>query len=137
MQIMSVKLSGGPGLSGLPESPFISEEGYVEDSDVHASSDEYAARFRDEVGQWMLTIQEQAVVSLLDQQCMSVLDVGGGHGQIALPLSRAHRSVTVLGSSPVCAERLREQIDNGMIAFRSGNLLDIPYDARSFDLVVS
>jgi 2-polyprenyl-3-methyl-5-hydroxy-6-metoxy-1,4-benzoquinol methylase len=102
----------------------------VEDADVHASSSEYAARFAGSVGAWMLEVQERALLSMLDTECTSVLDVGGGHGQIALPLSRAHRSVTVLGSSPVCAERLREQIENGLISFKAGNLIEIPFEAK-------
>jgi len=109
----------------------------AEDADVHASSDEYAARFGDLVGQWKLAVQERVLISMLDEDSTSVLDVGGGHGQIAVPLSQAHRSVTVLGSSPVCAERLRPHIETGMISFKSGNLIDIPFDARSFDLAVT
>jgi SAM-dependent methyltransferase len=108
-----------------------------EDADVHASSDEYAARFGDKVGQWMLAKQEQALISLLDQECTTVLDVGGGHGQIALPLAHHQRAVTVLGSAPVCAERLSSEIEQGLISFKTGNLLELPYDDRSFDLTTS
>jgi 2-polyprenyl-3-methyl-5-hydroxy-6-metoxy-1,4-benzoquinol methylase len=110
---------------------------YSEDADIHASSDEYAARFGGEVGTWLLSVQTKALTSLLDPEIQSILDVGGGHGQIALPLVDAHRSVTILGSSSVCATRLREQIDNGVISFQVGNLIDLPYTAASFDGVVS
>jgi len=108
-----------------------------ETADIHASSDEYAARFGGPVGEWLLSVQERAVLDALDEECTSVLDVGGGHGQIALPLARANRSVTVLGSSHVCATRLRESIESGLISFRAGNLVELPFVPASFNLVVS
>lgn len=119
------------------QNPVTFTEPRYEDADVHASSDEYAARFGDATGQWMLSVQERAVVKLLDPECGSVLDVGGGHGQIAIPLSQAERSVTVLGSSPVCAQRLHNYIDNGSISFKSGNLLQLPFESQSYNLTVS
>ncbi len=108
-----------------------------ENADVHASSDEYAARFGDAVGRWMLEVQEQAVLGLLDDESRSVLDIGGGHGQIAIPLANTQRAVTVLGSAPVCAQRLHDYIDNGTMSFKSGNLIDVPFDDQAFNLVVS
>jgi SAM-dependent methyltransferase len=106
-------------------------------ADVHASSDEYAARFSDATGRWMLGLQESTLLELLDDQITSVLDVGGGHGQIALPLSRNHRAVTVLGSAPACTAQLSDEIAQGIIAFNCGNLVDLPFEARSFNLVTS
>jgi 2-polyprenyl-3-methyl-5-hydroxy-6-metoxy-1,4-benzoquinol methylase len=108
-----------------------------ESADVHASSDDYAARFQGEIGEWMLKIQEEALLSLLDTDTQTVLDIGGGHGQTALPLSSAQKSVTVLGSAPVCGERLTSYISNGIISFNVGNLLHAPYQNSSFDTVVS
>ena len=109
----------------------------VENADVHASSEEYARRFAGGVGEWMLRTQESALTSMLPAHVRTVLDIGGGHGQIALPLSRLDRSVTILGSSPVCAKRMQNEIENGSIAFKCGNLVDLPFEDRSFDGVVS
>lgn len=109
----------------------------LENADVHASSDDYAARFKGRVGEWMLKVQEEALLSLLDTDTQTILDIGGGHGQTALPLSAAQKSVTVLGSAPVCGERLSSYISNGVISFNVGNLLHAPYQNRSFDTVVS
>lgn len=106
-------------------------------ADVHASSDEYAARFSDATGRWMLDLQERTLLDLLDDQITSVLDVGGGHGQIAQPLSRNQRAVTVLGSSPACTAQLSDEIAQGTIAFKCGNLVDLPFEAGSFNLVTS
>lgn len=121
----------------VEQSPVTFSGPLYEDADVHASSDEYAARFGDEVGRWMLNIQEQTVIKMLDPECGSVLDVGGGHGQIAIPLAQAERSVTVLGSSPVCAQRLHDYIESGSISFKSGNLLQLPFEPQSYNLTVS
>jgi ubiquinone/menaquinone biosynthesis C-methylase UbiE len=85
----------------------------------------------------MLEVQERVVLSMLDDECVSSLDIGGGHGQIAVPLSRADRSVTVLGSAPVCAQRLQPYIDSGAISFKCGNLINLPFESRSFNLVLS
>lgn len=108
-----------------------------EDADIHASSDAYAARFEGSVGAWMLSVQEQILLSLLDPECTSVLDVGGGHGQVAIPLAKAQRAVTVLGSSTVCAARLTEQIEQGLISFTCGNLIELPFERCAFNLVTS
>jgi ubiquinone/menaquinone biosynthesis C-methylase UbiE len=108
-----------------------------EDADLHASSDAYAARFQGSVGAWMLAVQEQILHSLLDPECTSVLDVGGGHGQVAIPLAKAQRAVTVLGSSSACAARLTQQIEQGVISFTCGNLIELPFDPCTFNLVTS
>jgi len=111
--------------------------GHAEDADVHASSDEYAARFGDAVGQWMLQVQEQALFELLDTECATVLDVGGGHSQVAIPLAQHERSVTVVGSSHLCAHRLAPFIESGTISFKVANLIDLPYHDKSFALSTS
>lgn len=108
-----------------------------EDADVHSSSQEYAARFGGATGEWMLAIQERAVARMLPTDTTSILDVGGGHGQIALPLSKGGKSVTILGSSIACSALLRSYIESGVIGFQVGNLLELPYHDRSFDAVVS
>jgi 2-polyprenyl-3-methyl-5-hydroxy-6-metoxy-1,4-benzoquinol methylase len=109
----------------------------TEDADQHSSSDEYAKRFAGPVGEWMLSVQEKALFGLLPSEIISVLDIGGGHGQIALPLSRADKSVTILGSSLGCSDRLKEFIDSGAISFKCGNLIELPFHDRSFDCVTS
>lgn len=111
--------------------------GPIEEADLHASSEEYANRFQGPLGSWMLDVQESAVESMLTSDITTVLDVGGGHGQIAVPLSRRQKSVTVLGSSAACAQRLKPFMETGAISFMSGNLVELPFKPRSFDAVVS
>jgi 2-polyprenyl-3-methyl-5-hydroxy-6-metoxy-1,4-benzoquinol methylase len=109
----------------------------VEDADVHASSAEYAQRFAGGVGAWMLTLQKEALLSMVSNETESVLDVGGGHGQTARPLYQVGKSVTVIGSSPSCAGQLSSEIEAGVVSFKCGNLIQLPYGQRSFDVVVS
>lgn len=122
-------------LLGDPDAP---ARGEPETADVESSTDAYAARFGGPVGAWMLGIQEAAVVGWVGERpAASVLDVGGGHGQVAIPLARSGHAVTVLGSAPSCAHRIREAIDAGRISFDVGDLVNLPYPDRAFDVAVS
>jgi SAM-dependent methyltransferase len=108
-----------------------------EDADIHASSPEYAQRFAGPIGSWLLQVQTDILISLIPNETQSILDIGGGHGQTALPLNRAGKSVTVLGSSAACAGQLIREINSGEVSFKVGNLIDPPYGPRSFDTCVS
>ncbi|MEI6564107.1 MAG: methyltransferase domain-containing protein [bacterium] len=110
----------------------------METADIETSSDGYAARFTGSVGEWMLEMQEAMTVPLLlDRAGISVLDVGGGHGQLARPLCRRGFAVTVLGSDEVCRARISDLVDNGSCRFATGNLVALPFPDRSFDVVMS
>ncbi|MBN1672981.1 MAG: methyltransferase domain-containing protein [Kiritimatiellae bacterium] len=106
-------------------------------ADVVTSSDDYAARFAGPAGEWMLKVQEDITLGLLrGTPGASVLDVGGGHGQLALPLCRAGFRVTVAGSAESCRHRLAAVLDAGQCAFTAGNLLALPWPDRQFDVVL-
>lgn len=104
--------------------------------DVHSSSPEYADRFGNQIGIWMLEVQERAVMAVVPHESLSVLDVGGGHAQVTQPLIDAGKSVTVLGSASVCAAQLKRYLDVGTINFKVGSLLRIPFPDQSFDTVI-
>jgi 2-polyprenyl-3-methyl-5-hydroxy-6-metoxy-1,4-benzoquinol methylase len=107
-------------------------------ADVETSSDGYAGRFAGPAGRWMLGRQERLVLRLLKETgASSVLDVGGGHGQLAGPLARAGMAVTVLASDPACRRRVAALADESRITFQTGNLLALPYPDGAFDAVVS
>ena len=112
---------------------------FPETADIESSSDDYAQRFAGPSGQWMLAVQEQGARRLLTHfgGARSILDVGGGHGQIALPLGHDGHRVTVLGSAPECARRLQSGLVDGTCVFVVGNMLDLPFPDQSFDVVVS
>jgi SAM-dependent methyltransferase len=109
-----------------------------ERADIETASDDYASRFSGPVGAWMLGVQERAVTALLGPAAgRSVLDVGGGHGQLAGALARAGWRVTVHGSDPSCARRLAPLLAAGSVRFVAGDVLALPFADRSFDAVVS
>ncbi len=110
----------------------------VEDADVVTSSEGYAGRFAGPVGRFFLDVQTRATLDLLAAwPRASVLDVGGGHGQVTGPLVDAGYDVTVYGSSKVCEDRVRPWTGSGRARFRTGDLLKAPFPDRSFDVVLS
>lgn len=110
-----------------------------ETPDVETASPGYARRFGGEVGAWFLDVQERLVRELLADlpPGSRLLDVGGGHGQLAGPLSDAGFEVTVTGSVPSCADRLRPLVESERVRFLAGDLLELPVPARAFDAVLA
>jgi 2-polyprenyl-3-methyl-5-hydroxy-6-metoxy-1,4-benzoquinol methylase len=109
-----------------------------EDADVVTSSDAYARRFGGGVGRFFLERQAEAVLELLQPwPRASVLDVGGGHGQVTGPLVDAGYAVSVLGSTPACEARVREWTGSGRARFLADDLLAPALPERSFDVVLS
>ncbi|HXK11708.1 MAG TPA: class I SAM-dependent methyltransferase [Vicinamibacteria bacterium] len=109
-----------------------------EDADVLTSSDGYARRFAGPVGRFFLERQAGATLDLLRPfPGASVLDVGGGHGQVTGPLVDAGHAVTVLGSDPSCEARVRGWTSTGRARFAEGDLMAPPFPERSFDVVLS
>ena len=110
----------------------------LEDADVETSSEGYARRFSGEVGRYFLEMQAAVALEMLAPfPGARVLDVGGGHAQLAGPLVERGFDVTVAGSSEVCRERLDRNLPPGSFQFRACDLLDLPYPDRHFDVVVS
>lgn len=106
--------------------------------DIHSSTDAYAQRFAGPIGAWMLQRQNELALNLLgDLKGLSILDVGGGHAQLA-PLCKASGArVTVLGSSWSCRDRLRPHLAPGELEFVKAPLLDPPYPDNAFDLAIA
>ncbi len=107
-----------------------------ETADIETSSDGYAARFAGPTGAWMLRVQEALVLDLLRAPGVrTVLDVGGGHGQLAAPLCRRGFEVTVAASAESCRRRIAPLVESGRCRFVVGDLLGLPFADRSFDAV--
>ncbi len=116
---------------------------FPETADIETASDDYAGRFAGAVGAWMLKIQEVVVLDLLKDHPgvptlreVGILDVGGGHGQLAVPLCREQYPVTVVGSAEVCRRRLAALVDAGQCRFQVADVLKLPFADRSFDTVL-
>jgi len=106
-------------------------------ADVETASDEYAARFAGPTGAWMLAVQERIILERLRALPRpTVLDVGGGHGQLAIPLARAGWEVTVIGSAQACGRRIERLVQAGQCRFVIGDLLKMPFSDGSFDVVI-
>jgi 2-polyprenyl-3-methyl-5-hydroxy-6-metoxy-1,4-benzoquinol methylase len=112
--------------------------GSGEHADVESSTEDYARRFSGSVGAWFLDVQARATLDLLEPWTgASVLDVGGGHGQLVGPLIEAGYDVTIFGSDPSCIERVRSWVDAGRARFVDGDLLHAPWPERSFEVVLA
>lgn len=111
---------------------------YPETADIETSSDGYAQRFAGEVGTWFLRIQEEATLHMLRSfPHARILDVGGGHGQLAPAFVRHGHQVTVFGSDESCQKRIQRLIHQNLCTFKVGNILHLPYANQEFDVVVS
>jgi ubiquinone/menaquinone biosynthesis C-methylase UbiE len=66
-----------------------------------------------------------------------VLDVGGGHGQLIPLLAEQGYEVTITGSSNECYRRLQTDTGRACTTLVTGDLLNLPFADRSFDLVIS
>ncbi len=113
------------------------DNNFPETADIETSTDQYAARFSGGTGEWMLSVQEKITLDLI-QPCPNkkVLDIGGGHGQLAIPLCRDGYRVTVLSSAESCRHRIKTIIDDGKCTFEVGNIIELPYADNSFESVI-
>ncbi|PYQ60706.1 MAG: SAM-dependent methyltransferase [Acidobacteria bacterium] len=101
--------------------------------DVETASEGYARRFAGEVGTFFLDVQARTVLELLSPwPGARVLEVGGGHAQLAGPLAERGYRVTVTGSAMSCRERLGHGF-----AFEVCDAGRLPFSDRSFDAVVA
>lgn len=109
-----------------------------EAADIETASEGYASRFEGSAGKWMLQVQERIISGMISQiKPGNILDVGGGHGQLALPLSRQGYSVTVSGSDLSCSNRIKESLSREKVNFIVNEQDKQPFADKSFDLVVS
>jgi SAM-dependent methyltransferase len=106
--------------------------------DVETASEDYARRFAGEVGEYFLAVQARTVLDLLAPwPGARVLEVGGGHAQLARPLVERGFRVTVTGSEEVCRERLDRSLPRGSFDFEVCDAGRLPFPDRSFDVVVA
>jgi len=106
--------------------------------DVETASEDYARRFAGEVGEYFLDVQAQTLLDLLTPwPGARVLEVGGGHAQLARPLVERGFRVTVTGSEAVCRERLDRSLPSGSFGFEVCDAGRLPFADRSFDVVLA
>lgn len=111
---------------------------FSENADIETASEGYARRFSGPAGEYFLEAQTRSTLDLVRSwPAGSILDVGGGHAQLAVPLAEAGYRVTVTGSSPVCRERLNPALGQGRMEFRCCDMLDLPFERGDFDIVIA
>ena len=106
---------------------------FPETADIETSNDDYATRFRGATGAWMLKVQERGVLKLLGARVApgaTVLDVGGGHGQLAHPLADAGYKVSVIGSAPSCRHHIADLVDADRCSFEVGRFRKTAFSFR-------
>src|SRR5687768_12502721 len=108
-----------------------------EDADLETASEGYAGRFSGPVGRWFLELQARTTMQLLGDlpPGSSILDVGGGHAQIAPALLAAGYEVTIVGSSADAGALLPGRLGNARYRFQVGDLDALPYEDRAFTAV--
>ncbi len=108
-----------------------------ETPDIESSTDAYARRFAGRAGQYLLDVQRDATLRLLEPwRGGTVLDVGGGHTQLAAPLADAGYRVTILASDSHACARPRRLLNN-RVQLLVGDLIDPPLHAKSVDVAIS
>ncbi len=111
---------------------------FLETADIETATADYAARFHGVAGEYFLDKQTQVTLSLLsDFPKAKILDVGGGHAQLAEPLVKHGFDVTVTGSDDSCKERLSQRIPDVDFEYLTCDSLHLPFEDRSFDVVMS
>lgn len=111
---------------------------FVETADIENASAEYASRYNGAVGEFFLKKQTEVVLSLLkDLPKANILDVGGGHAQLAEPLVKNGFDVTVTGSDASCRNRLLQRISRVDFEYTTCDLLKLPFEDNSFDVVMA
>ena len=107
-----------------------------ETPDIETASEAYARRFAGAAGRYLLGEQDAAIRAVLaDFRGGTVLDVGGGHAQLTGVLRSLAADVLVFGSDKRGLERVQRDFPD--CATATGDLLDLPFANRSFDVVVA
>lgn len=111
---------------------------YKETADIETSSEDYARRFYGKIGEYFLDVQAVLTLDLLKSfPKASVLDVGGGHVQLAVPLINNGFKITIVGSADVCRKRLDKLLKPYSFEYYTCNLLELPFENNKFDVVLA
>jgi len=111
---------------------------FTETADIETASEDYASRFSGEVGQYFLDVQKELTLSaLIDFPRATVLEIGGGHAQLARPLIDEGFQLTVTGSDETCRKRLDMSCEPGSFEFISCDSLQLPFEENEFDVVMA
>jgi SAM-dependent methyltransferase len=106
--------------------------------DLASSTDAYAVRFAGPLGDWFLQRQAASVARLLAaRDCRTVLEIGGGHGQLTGALRAAGYTVMMQGSALAAAGRVRRLYRDSPVPFLVARADRLPLAERAVDAVVA
>ena len=105
--------------------------------DLESSTEDYATRFSGKVGKWFLNRQSIATESLLKGENLNILDVGGAHGQNIETLRKLGHRITIFSSDGCPTTIIDHALANNLIEYKTGNLLQLPFEDNSYDVVIS
>ena len=106
----------------------------LESPDIETASPSYAKRFSGHWGAYLLAQQKQLVA-----QCfpvgdnLRILEIGGGHAQLVDIYAERGVRATIYGSEGAEVERLAPYD----IDYISGNVIKLPFEDASFDVVIA
>lgn len=114
---------------------------YPNAPDIESSTWDYVTRFDGPVGEWMIRQQIDATRECItqrfpDRSGLSVLDVGGGHGQNIALIKELGHHLTIVGSTPDSNEVIKSSVESGEVKYEVASLLSLPYEDDSFDVVI-
>lgn len=125
-------------MTAASTAPIAQPNAFPETADIETSTEAYASRFAGPIGAWLLKVQSEGTFKMLKPYPQaSILEVGGGHGQLTPELVAAGHKVTVVGSDDSCQTRIRDLVSSGQCQFQVGNVLALPYEDNAFDVVIS
>ena len=111
---------------------------FPETADIETSSEDYAMRFSGDIGNYFLSVQTNLTLGLLNNpRIKTILDIGGGHAQLAVPLVKNGYEVTVVGSDESCRTRLDRFLEFNQFEFKVCDILNLPFENNSFDAVLA
>jgi len=107
--------------------------------DIETASPAYAQRFAGSVGQFFLTRQAEAVLSMLEHKPLTILEVGGGHLQLTQHLLNAGHKICIHGSSELALGSARELAETHTSRLDTvvSPLTALPFADKSFDVVIA
>jgi len=103
-------------------------------ADIETSSDDYAKRFSGKVGEYFLSVQGKITLDLLKPwHKAKVLDVGGGHAQLAVPLVNNGFDIVISFRLLTHEDNWKLQISELCRVAKHSVIIDYP-DIRSFNI---
>ncbi len=108
---------------------------FTETADIETASSDYARRFGGKIGKYFLEVQTKAVLELFSPwPGAKILDVGGGHAQVAAPLVKNGFDVVLAFRLLPHVDQWRKLIKEMCRVSKRAIIIDYP-DIRSFNFI--